>query len=155
MQKITLGGRSFKPVTHSTLEHDIATCEMLQRMGMADLTARSGETDRQLQDRIMSGVVKSGELLPLLGHLIMPTAKNEWTPEMAIETAVFLGALKNPKDKATLLGLIVELALFFCKVALGCILTSQKSFPLAAETINMFLSAGRVNTETGVSSCDA
>ncbi len=152
MHKVTLAGRTFQEVTNSTLQHDIATCELLQRMGLSKLAEHAGEGDAALRDRIMSGMISSGELLPLLGHLLMPATKKgvDWTPQMAQETAKFFAALNTPEDKAALTGLIVEVALFFCSAAIGSMLTSQRFSPAAASTLQLFQTAARVSSDTGV-----
>ena len=152
MQKVTLAGRTFHAVENSTLQHAIASCAMLQRMGLSDLVPRPGEADSAFRDRLMNSLVTSGELLPLLGHLMMPATKKgaEWTPFMAVQTAKFLGALKTPEDKAKLTGLIIDVTLFFCSAAIGSILTSQRFSPSAAAAMNLFQTAARVSSDTGV-----
>lgn len=101
MEKVTIAGREFKEVRHSTARHDILTQGQIIAAGLHSLTIEPGEQHDEFMMRVLRTAALKSDIFLLLGHLIMPANQQgkEWTPEMAKETAEFLGNVTDQRDK--------------------------------------------------------
>ena len=130
-----LGGRSFRSIGESTIEHDYLFIRLVRDLGLDDPHLTGDETPEQFAMRLLTDIIASGRALDALGFLLIPSeAKSEeWTPELGQETAVFLGGLVNPDDKAMVRGLTLGLLSDFFAQGLGSWTLSPPSLELAGE----------------------
>ena len=124
-----LGGRTFVVVRESTVEQDYTFLAMIRDAGVAELTMDPEEEPEGFARRILEAVIRSGAVLKLLGCLLVPEELvpkrsrftigrrpepgEMWTPEIAGETAEFLGRLHDPADKTKVQALVLSLLLSF------------------------------------------
>jgi len=126
-QKHVLGGRTFLVIENSTVEQDLFLERARREAGINDLMIEEGEAPEDFAERLLDTVVRSGSLLTLLGCLLMPEEAlpkrtmlifparegEAWTPEMAAETAAYIGGLQAPEEKAKVRILILDLLIHF------------------------------------------
>jgi hypothetical protein len=114
-RSIDIGGRTFVSVQESTYAHDLWVQRVLAEIGLRDRKPVAGESPDDFMLRLHADLVRSGQTLELLGGLLVPRGKapDEWTPELAHETARHLGAVRSDEDKATLDNLVAELLVDF------------------------------------------
>lgn len=149
-KRIVLAGRVFVPVGESTIEHDTEVMRLLRAAGLEAAFAAGGE---DFAWHALGALVESRTLLPLVACLIVPEAhaprrpgrfgrwlervglvqtsavRGGWSPEVAAETAAFLGQLDEPADKETVYGLVALLLLPFVNGALRSWRPSPRSSP--------------------------
>ncbi|OHD23189.1 MAG: hypothetical protein A2Y38_13030 [Spirochaetes bacterium GWB1_59_5] len=127
-EKTILGGRTFVPVTESTVEHDLYFHGLAGRAGLR-FEKGERETPEDFGARILDETVQSGKALELIGCLMVPeeVGVDGWTPEEARKTAAFIGQLRGDEDKARVRGLILSLLMDFFRCGLASIWTSQSS----------------------------
>lgn len=114
--RITIGGRHFKYAGGlTTLRHDLATQGHLQRAGLSRLELLPAETAEDYALRVYRTAVGNGDMLALIAHLLLPEDLDprSWTPEVASEMAVFLGAMTDPEDKARIQGVLRDALMGF------------------------------------------
>jgi hypothetical protein len=100
--KIVLGGREFRPSARSTIRHDHWMMSRIRKAGITDIHQEPGEDARSYGLRVLDALLNGDLALELLGGVLVPAdAKGPWTPEMAAETAAFVGGLEDPEDKRT------------------------------------------------------
>lgn len=127
---IELDGRTFgKLCSGSTVQHDLWLMQRATESGLATARKWSGETDDAFAARMMEMAIKSGLILEMLGGLLLPEGKGpeDWTPDMALSTATFLGAITEPHEKSKVNGLILSLLIDFFSVGLSSSESSQRS----------------------------
>jgi hypothetical protein len=95
----TLGGRLFTIVEGTSVEHDEFMEARLHPAGLHNVTMEIGEDPESFWRRMMMRSAETGVRRELLGGLIMPADAEKWTPQIAIETAAFLGQLTDEDDK--------------------------------------------------------
>lgn len=107
---ITLGGRTFVPVTGSTLAHDTWYMGLVSRTGLDAIVRRDDETEPEFGTRLLRALLASGAIVELLGGMLVPTGTvpTEWTPQLAAETAAFIGGLEDPQEKDKAYPLMIE-----------------------------------------------
>jgi hypothetical protein len=138
---LTIGGRQFKAVTQSTLRHDYLTQAQILKAGLHRLEMLAEETADEFALRVMRKAALDGEIFLLLGHLLMPVEREgkEWTPQMAEQTAEFLGNVTEPKDKAVLKAQIGSVLSSFFANGLSSLSvslsSSQKGKPDITQTV--------------------
>jgi|1185.fasta_scaffold41111_2 hypothetical protein len=102
-ETLTIGGRQFKLVKDTNLRHDILTQCIFHDLHRHSSSVQmlEGETPEEFAVRILRKVAQDGEIFLLLGHVLMPAEREgkEWTPQMAEETAEFLGSVVDDGDK--------------------------------------------------------
>jgi hypothetical protein len=101
MDTITIAGRELKPVTNSTMRHDIWVQGQLERSGLTHVAIHPEETPEDLAMRIFRQAAMNMDVFLLLGGLLMPAEADPatWTIEMAHATAKLLGDVTDPTDK--------------------------------------------------------
>ena len=126
---IQLGGRTFREIGESTLEHDLWFLGQRDRAGLTRLEMLQGETPEEFAERFTGELAGSGAALLMLGALIVPgDVRNEgWTPALAEDTARFLGKLSDPKDKLQVQGMLAGLVLRFFRAGSPSSRTSPSS----------------------------
>jgi len=98
-ETFNLGGRSFVYVEETTVEHDEYMEARLRPAGLHEITMQIGEDAEAFARRLVLQSAESGVRRELLGALIVPAEAKQWTPEIAAETAAFLGKLRDEEDK--------------------------------------------------------
>ncbi len=140
MKRFTLSGRAFVPVGESTVAHDFRFLELVQKAELNTFSMEEGEAAEDFAKRLMDRLMATGKALDLLACLIVPeppegTAPGEtWTPELAAETAGWIGALQDPKDKALIHALLAETLVDFFESGLVSLTSSRRSSPGPGET---------------------
>jgi hypothetical protein len=134
MEAIHISGREFKPVTDSTLEHDIWTVQQLDRAGLRNMVMGEDETPDVFANRMMNALMMSGAVFELLGGLLMPAGVKgkDWTPDMAAETGRLFAAATGP-DKALIKAQLAGVVEVFLAQGLLSLTRSQR---YSARTVN-------------------
>lgn len=118
MEIITIGGRDFRAVSNSTIEHDFWVMDQVRGAGLDRIEMREGETQDQFVERIIIDSITTGRAFPLLGGLLMPAdmLPEDWTPQIAHDTIEFLRKRTDESDKAKIKAQLVALLFgFFVK----------------------------------------
>lgn len=116
-----LGGRTFLVVGDSTVEQDLTIDALLRKSGIGEIILEPGETPQAFALRLLDTAVRSGDVLQLLGCLLIPEEYaagaaepgDAWSLEVAEETTRFIGGLHSPQDKADVRSLILSLLISF------------------------------------------
>lgn len=97
----TLGGRVFREAKRSTIEHDIWTMDQIRASGLDSVRRDPDEMFEEFGLRLLDVALRSGRALDLIGGLLLPDEVDDldWSPELAKETAKFLGRLSSEEDK--------------------------------------------------------
>jgi hypothetical protein len=135
-EKHVLGGRAFLPLRESTVEQDFRFLALVGRARIDEVVMQPGERPEAFARRLLEATIESGVILDLLGCLLIPVELapgdrdpgEVWTPEIGQETALFLGRLRDPKDKAEVRGLVLSLLVSFFESGIVSLWTSPTSF---------------------------
>ncbi len=158
-EKHILGGRTFLPVTESTVEQDFRFLALVKQARIDEITMAQGESPEDFARRLLETTIENGVILDLLGCLLVPEDRapqdrdpgEVWTRQMGDETARFLGGLRSPKDKAEVRGLVLSLLVSFFDSGIVSLWTSKMSSGEAIpETNNQ--KTGQAGTAPGPSS---
>lgn len=126
-ETIQLGGRWYKRVGVSTLEHDHWLAGHLRHAGSGEWMLRPGESHEDFGGRILGDLMASGKAFPVLGGLLMPSDEEKWTREMAQRTADEMAGLTNPEEKRTANLELLSCVMEFFVSGLAYWLTSEGS----------------------------
>lgn len=131
---LQLGGRAFRVVKVSTVEHDVWMMGKTAAAGMQQVTMLPGETPESFATRLTGEFARSGLVLVLLGGALIPAELEdlEWSPAVAAQTAAFLGGLTDPADKQLVLAQVASLVAGFFETGLMSCMTSRNSSAGAA-----------------------
>lgn len=112
---ITLGGRIFRALQEGTVLHDLHFRKLIAKSGLSRVTIRAGEDPDHFARRLLDELLAAGVVLEIIGCLIIPVGMSdeEWTPELASETARFVGSLRSDADKASVDQLVVSILIDF------------------------------------------
>ena len=126
---ITLGGRTFVHLGESTAQHDDWFMGRVREAGLDRVLLEIGEDPDQFARRILYQASGSGKVFEMIGALIVPEgmADASWTPEVALDTARFVGQLCDPEDKQRINNLTVTLLIGFFLGGLTSLETSKTS----------------------------
>ena len=135
MEKIRIGGRTFVPVSNSTIEHDFWLMAHIRGAGLNRIAIGEGEAPEDFAVRMLSEVISSGRIFPILGGLFLPEkiSSLNWTPEVADETAAFLKRISDPDDKGLIQQQVISLLLSFFQSGLASLTISRKSLGTGPE----------------------
>lgn len=113
--EIELGGRAFRAVARSTIRHDHWLMARMRRAGFGELAKLPDEGARVYAERLMAHLLLTDGALELYGGLLVPAelTDRQWTPEVAAETATFIGGLDSPEDHAQVRTLLLMLLIPF------------------------------------------
>ena len=142
MERHVLGGRAFLTVQESTVEQDFIFLTLIKQAGIDEVVMAEGEDAGEFARRILEATVKGGKALELLGCLLVPEKSipkrrwghrridpgEIWTPELARETAEYIGSLRTREDKAKINSLVLSLLLSFFSTGIVSLWTSQTSY---------------------------
>jgi len=142
-EKITIGGRRFVRVPVLTVAQDEYFTQLLFEAGVKDPEKRPGEELADYGARIFKALLDTSTLRPMLACLIAPSDSvrpprrglaallerlriisplplaTGWSPDVARETAAFLGDLTEPRDKERFYQLVLELLIPFYRSGLS------------------------------------
>jgi hypothetical protein len=126
---VRLGGRDWKPVVDSTIEHDYWLMGHIRRAGIDEVVIDEDETPDEFVLRFLRETINAGVVFILLGGALMPADKSavDWTPQMAEDTAAFMKRLTDPQDKQTVHNQVVSLISGFFVQGLISLRTSPRS----------------------------
>ena len=109
-----LGGRPFLAVQETSALQDMVFLDLVRTAGLDSLQMSEDEAPEDFAERILGALVTDGNVLKLLGCLIVPpalfpkraglfrrpgeVAPRKWTPDLGDETAAFLGDLTAPAE---------------------------------------------------------
>lgn len=112
---ITLGGRAFRGMRVSTLEHDHWVMGEVRAAGLDRITMQEGEMAEDFVRRLLDEIIVSGRVYSLLGGLLVPAAMKDgdWTPEVAEDTAQHIRQLTDRADKLAVNNIVVEMLIGF------------------------------------------
>lgn len=113
--RLRIGGAVWRVVKNSTLEHDFCALRAARAVGVSETGLLPGETAEGFAERLLYLVIDGGQVFELLGCMLLPESvpDERWTPEEAARTATFLGALRDPEDKAAVQSLVASLLIGF------------------------------------------
>ena len=132
---VTIGGRRYAPVATSTFEHDVHIMGLIRRSGLDVIVKHERESATEFTDRVLSEVMLSGALFPLLSSLLIPEGE-AWSIETARNTEAAFRAVTTDADKAVLRGEVASLmADFFVKGIASVVISRSSSTPRANETV--------------------
>lgn len=105
---LSLGGRRYRSIATSTIEHDVAYQRLLLKSGLKQDAPLPGESYVEWGVRLLDRLVATGQLLPALGLLLIPDEIEDlaWTPEIGKETVAGLSAVADPAEKQVVHALI-------------------------------------------------
>ena len=151
MEKITIGGQTFAPVTNSTIEHDFWLMAHIRGAGLDRIAIEEGEPPEEFAVRLLGEVISSGRIFPILGGLFLPEkfSSLDWTPKVADETAAFLKKISDPDDKALIQQQVISLLISFFQSGLVSLQISQRSSGTGPQSTTDSGSGGRSTTGTG------
>jgi hypothetical protein len=117
---IELGGRKFRAVVESTVEHDIEVRALVHDAGFDLLAKRKDESPDDFVVRMIGQLSASRKDADFAGVLLVPEELDdtEWTPEVAVETTRFIKKLTAQADKLILRNLSMELLSGFINAGL-------------------------------------
>jgi hypothetical protein len=126
---IQLGGRKFRTIVESTVEHDIEVRALMHEAGFDLLTKREGEAADDFVVRMLGQMAGSRKDADFAGVLLVPSDLDdtEWTPEVGEQTTTFIKKLTAQADKMTLRNLGIELLGGFINAGLLYSASSPKS----------------------------
>jgi len=126
---VVLAGHAFAPLLVSTIEHDFWLMARIRAARLDALTKAEDESAEEFVSRILHEVIDSGRAFELLGGMLIPenVPAEQWTPELAAETAAFIRTLTDPADKARLQSQLISLLIGFFENGLTSLTTSPKS----------------------------
>lgn len=129
MDTVTIAGRELKPVTNSTMRHDIWVQGQLEKSGLTHVAIHPEETPEEFAMRIFRQAAMNMDVFLLLGGLLMPAEAEPatWTVEMAQATAKLLGDVTDPADKAKVQMQINSALTSFFVTGLSSLMTSPRS----------------------------
>ena len=151
MEKITIGGRTFVPVTNSTIEHDFYLMSHIRGAGLDRIAIEDGEPPDDFAVRLLGEVISSGRVFKVLGGLFLPEkiSSLDWTPEMAEETAAFLKRISEPRDKLEVQKQVINLLIDFFQSGLASLTISRNSSGASPESASGSGSGDRSISATG------
>ena len=126
---LTLAGRHYRTIQHSTIEHDYCTLDRFNAAGLAVIAMPDGSSPEQFVGELVSRAVRSGQLFPLLSCLLIPAdlADTDWTPAVAAATEAHLRTLTAAEDKQALHGQVAGMFATFFQLGLTTLRISPKS----------------------------
>lgn len=143
---ITVAGRTFRPVTRSTFEHQLYMMPLVRAAGLATAGTEIKGASEADAEALLLKVIASRHTLDLLAGSLLEDGQ-EWSPEGADGTRAFFAAVTDPADIARLQGALVGLVASFFGLAVSLPATSDTVSPAVA----MSSSAPSPNAATTIS----
>jgi hypothetical protein len=119
-----LGGRAFRRIVKRSVVQDECFTELVEQAGLKNPDIGPTEKLQDYSERIFGALHRARLLRPMIAVLILPAEVEEpLTDErfraIAAETAVHLGTLEEPEDKARFYALVAELLVPFYRTGLA------------------------------------
>lgn len=145
------GAGSYRLITDSTIERDIALSNLLRACGAYDAFRGALEQGGDVDSRLFEAVTVSGKLFDILGASLIPEGTDPlaWTPAIARETAEALRRITSPAAKQLLIASVVELVKAFFLAGLHSLATSRRSSTPANPVQPASANAGITSSATG------
>ena len=126
---ITLAGRDFRLIKHSTINHENWVMTRVRAAGLVSMKLANGENEEDFIRRLASQVWESGKAVEIMAGLLVPDALEDvqWTPQLAADMEKFIGNLFEEDDKAKVRQAIGEFLYLFFVIALYSSTTFLKS----------------------------
>lgn len=120
------GAGTYRLITSSTIERDIAISNVLRSSGAQEAMIDAIKAGEEPDARLFNAISGSGKLFELLGASLVPEGVDplEWSPELAKRTADTLKRVTAPEAKALLVRSVVELVKAFFLAGLVSSVTS-------------------------------
>lgn len=152
MQTIKIGGRTFVELGESTIEHDLFVLDLTRKAGLDEVVLEDGESPDRFARRLLNGLATNMAALELLGAFMVPegTKAEDWSPELAAETARHFGGRGRPitgEDKAAVFELLKDLTIHFFAKGVTSVWSSRTSSGTEGHAVAE--SEHPVATETG------
>jgi hypothetical protein len=128
-QIIELGGKSYRAIEVSTVEHDFTVMQLLVECGLDKVSKTDEESADDFAIRILRMVMASGKSFNLLGAFLIPaeTPDLEWTPELGLTTRQFVSKIADPAEKLLVRNALVTMLLSFSEAGLFSWTDSRES----------------------------
>lgn len=129
-ENISLGGRSFTYVgANGTLDRDLYVMAHARHAGLADAQIHEAESPEDYAARLLDLLLTSGHGLLLLGGFLLPEGKRveDWSEELARETAGFLGRVTDPDQKREVQVQLLSVTLGFFVNGLGSWVATRRA----------------------------
>jgi hypothetical protein len=117
---IPLGGRKFRAIQESTVQHDIAVRALLREAGLV-LAKREDETADDFVVRMLGQMAASRKDADFAAALLIPDELEDvdWNPDVAETTLEFIKKLTAQADKLVLRSLTSQLLRGFISAGLA------------------------------------
>lgn len=140
-----LGGRTFLEVAGDlTIEHRFHIQSLIEEAGMGLLNIEEGEDAIAFVRRILAALVRNRSVLQLIGCVLVPEdavprairdrPEEAWTPELAEDTARFIGSLRSEGDAAKVNSLVLSFLEHFFRNGIASARTTPTSWAGAIPT---------------------
>lgn len=151
-----LGGKAYRPITSSTLEHDHWVMGEIRGSGLDRIVKREDETTDEFVRRLLAECIQKGRVYSLLGGFIIPetVADHDWTPVIAGETADAMRKLTDPQEKQNVNSMVVDMLIGFFLQGLAIAMTSPSALTLAMGSGKSEKSAVPMTSATGADSSE-
>jgi hypothetical protein len=125
------GAGTYRLITSSTIERDIALANLLRACGLEDVIYNAIAAGREPDAEIFAAVSGSGKLFDILGACLIPEGVDQftWTPKIGNDIAEKLRHVTHEKAKQIILQSVVELVKSFFLKGLYSYATSRNSSP--------------------------
>jgi hypothetical protein len=128
-QIIELGGKSYRAIEVSTVEHDFTVMQLLVETGLDKVSKAEGESADDFAIRVLRTVMASGKSFDLLGAFLIPAdiPDLDWTPELGVVTRQFVSRIADPAEKLLVRNALVTMLLSFSEAGLFSWTDSRES----------------------------
>jgi hypothetical protein len=128
-QIIELGGKSYRAIEVSTVEHDFTVMQLLVETGLDKVSKAEGESADDFAIRVLRTVMASGKSFDLLGAFLIPAdiPDLDWTPELGVVTRQFVSKIADPAEKLLVRNALVTMLLSFSEAGLFSWTDSRES----------------------------
>lgn len=142
-------GRAFVPIGESTIGHDVWFMRQIREAGLDQITIQAGESPVAFSRRLLHETLASGKIFLLLGGLIVPegTSGLAWEEGIALETADHLETVHEPREKAELQALVIEVLVGFFLDGLASLMISPTSS--SQDEASLTVTGGSISTAHG------
>jgi len=128
-EKLSLGGKVYYHAGIGPIRQDLFLMMHARHAGLTGVSILPDETPEAFAQRILSAMISSGRALLILGTLLIPEGKKveDWSEDLAYETAKDLGAIMDPDEKQRVYQQLLSAVLGFFENGLGSWVASTSS----------------------------
>lgn len=151
--RLTVAGRTFRPVTRSTFAHQLYMMPLVRDAGLLGLAGQvKGAETGDDAEALLFRVIESPHTLALLAGVLVEADKPKWTPEDAKSNAEFFADISDPAEcmamQRVLLGLVTD---FFAIAGASPAISGGSSAPAAVSSTSAEI-AGTTTSASGAMS---